>query len=162
MGLRHLGLYVNDLAQMKDFYGRVVGLTVTDETANAVFLGADPEREDHELVLARGRNAAPDVAVVEHLALRVPSLEALQAYLPVLKAAAVQIDKIVTHGISLSIYARDPEGNRVELYWPTGVRPPHRYSQPIDLEQEPAAVLRQAEKLLSQAASPLARRFRGP
>ena len=31
IGLGHTGLWVNDLAKMRDFYERVIGLTVTDE-----------------------------------------------------------------------------------------------------------------------------------
>ena len=55
LGLGHTGLWVTDLAVMRDFYERVVGLTVTDEDEEQgiVFLSAQPEVEHHEFVLQR-------------------------------------------------------------------------------------------------------------
>ena len=40
--LGHVGIYANDLANMRDFYSRVVGLQVADEAPNAVFMSSEP------------------------------------------------------------------------------------------------------------------------
>src|SRR6185503_381973 len=51
--LGHVGIYANDLENMRDFYSRVIGLHIADESANAVFMSSDPDREHHEFVLFR-------------------------------------------------------------------------------------------------------------
>ena len=51
--LGHVGIYANDLENMRDFYTRVVGLQIADEAPNAVFMSVDPEREHHEFVIFR-------------------------------------------------------------------------------------------------------------
>src|ERR1051325_11894082 len=58
----HMGMFVADLARMRDFYTRVLGFTVTDAGAldtprgrlQFVFLSRDP-RDHHQIVLATGR-----------------------------------------------------------------------------------------------------------
>jgi catechol 2,3-dioxygenase-like lactoylglutathione lyase family enzyme len=44
VGLGHTGLWVHDLEKMRDFYERVIGLTVTDEDdeQGIVFFSAQP------------------------------------------------------------------------------------------------------------------------
>jgi len=60
-GLGHTGFWVDDLDTMRDFYARVLGLTVTDEDPDRgiVFFSARPDLEHHEFVLQRGRTAPP-------------------------------------------------------------------------------------------------------
>src|SRR5881394_1324366 len=58
----HMGMFVADLARMRDFYTRVLGFTVTDEgetdiqgkMIGFVFLSRDP-RDHHQVVLATGK-----------------------------------------------------------------------------------------------------------
>src|SRR5256885_16170754 len=58
----HMGMFVADLARMRDFYTRVLGFTVTDtgelDTPRGrlrfVFLSRDP-KEHHQIVLATGK-----------------------------------------------------------------------------------------------------------
>ena len=56
--LGHVGLYVRDLARMRDFYTRVLGLEVTDESAERrmVFLSSRPAEEHHEVLLIERRD----------------------------------------------------------------------------------------------------------
>ena len=51
--LGHVGIICDDFMKMRDFYTRVMGLTVTDEDPDrgSCFLSADPENEHHELAL---------------------------------------------------------------------------------------------------------------
>lgn len=60
MKLGHTGLWVYDLPKMRDFYERIVGLTVTDEDPDLgiVFFSSRPEEEHHEFVLQEGRTSA--------------------------------------------------------------------------------------------------------
>ncbi len=149
----HFGLYVTDLARMEDFYTRFMGLTVTDrgplETStgvvNLVFLSRDP-REHHQIVLASGRPAELPFNVVNQLSFRVDSLAGLRALYERLQQEAVSQISPVTHGNALSVYFRDPEGNRIELFvdTPWYVRQPVRI--PFDFTQSDAAVMRWAEE----------------
>ena len=54
--LGHVGIYAEDLMKMRDFYSRVLCLTIADEELEErgmVFLTADKEREHHERALGR-------------------------------------------------------------------------------------------------------------
>ncbi len=73
VGLSHVGLFVRDLQQSKEFYTRLLGLTVTDENDRFVFLSAQPEREHHELALLAGREAPPGTAIVQQVSFRCPT-----------------------------------------------------------------------------------------
>jgi catechol-2,3-dioxygenase len=57
--LGHVGIICDDLMKVRDFYTRVMGLTVTDENPERgiCFLSADPENEHHELALSQARGA---------------------------------------------------------------------------------------------------------
>ena len=77
--LGHTGLWVDDLAAMRAFYTRVLGLTVTDEDdeLGIVFLSSRPELEHHELVLQRGRTAPRAAKLTHQISWRVDSNECL-------------------------------------------------------------------------------------
>ncbi len=153
--LGHTGIYVEDLARMRDFYTRVLGLTVTDEDEERgmVFLSARPDEEHHEFVIMRGRNAPRDARLVQQISWHVASVEDLLAFHWLLQAEGVEVEREVTHGIALAIYFFDPEGNRIEVYWPTDTRIPQPFGKAIDLDQPAEAVLAQAESLLPGASA---------
>ncbi|MEV4624002.1 VOC family protein [Asanoa sp. NPDC049573] len=150
-GLGHTGLWVDDLEKMRDFYTRLLGLTVTDEDPDQgiVFLSARPEEEHHEFVLQRGRNAPPDVKLTHQISWRVESLEDLRDFHRKFAEEGVRVQQEVTHGNAFGIYFFDPEGNRNEVYLQIkrDVRQPFRKT--INLDQEPEAVYAEAERLLN-------------
>lgn len=157
--LGHAGLWVEDLAAMKDFYRDVIGLSVTDEdeTIGLVFLSSRPEREHHELVLARGRTAPRGVRLVNQLSWRLDSLDSLLEYSQRFDRLNVPVVQRVTHGNALGVYFEDPEGNENEVYWPTDVPVPQPYRKSIDLRGSAADVLAAAAALLADD-SPTSRR----
>ena len=152
VGLGHTGLWVNDLEKMRDFYERVLGLTVTDEDdeQGIVFFSAQPDVEHHEFVLQRGRTAPPGTTLPHQISWRVDSVEALQSYHQRFKAEGVSVQQEVTHGNAYGIYFFDPEGNRGEVYLriPRDVRQPFRKT--LNLEQPAEAVHAEAERLLAE------------
>jgi len=155
-GLGHVGIHVNDLPRMKEFYTRVLGLTVTDESEERgmVFLSARPEQEHHELLLAAGRTAPPGLVYLNQISFHAASLEDLQEYLRLFREEGVVIEQVVTHGIAFGIYFLDPEGNRLEVYWSTDVKATQPYRKDINLEQTRDAVLAEAERLLADTSTP--------
>lgn len=142
-GLGHVGLYCEDLGTMRDFYARVLGLTISDEDLERgiCFLSAAPEAEHHELALVRAKEPAQRTQNVQQVSFKVKSLDDVRAFYHRLQDAGMKIDRTVTHGIACSVYFYDPEGNRVELYYTT----PYKIRQPlgetIDLDRPDAELL---------------------
>jgi catechol-2,3-dioxygenase len=149
--LGHVGIYADDLLKQRDFWTRVMGLTITDEDLEGrgmVFLSADPEREHHELVLMQGRQAPEDAKLVQQISFTVPTIDDLRGYHRRLQDENVRIDRIVSHGIAFGMYFFDPEGNRVELYYSTGYKVPQPYGDPISLEDSDEELLAAARALV--------------
>lgn len=150
-GLGHTGLWVDDLDRMRDFYSRVLGLTITDEDAEhgIVFLSARPDEEHHEFVLQRGRHAPADVQLTHQISWRVASLDDLREFHRRFAAEGVRVQQEVTHGNAFGIYFFDPEGNRNEVYLriDRDVRQPFRKT--LDFDQDPELVYADAERLLN-------------
>ena len=152
--LGHVGLFVNDLQRMRDFYTRVLGMTVTDESAERrmVFLSARPTEEHHELLLMAGRTGAEDARVVQQISFHAETIDDVRAFHRDLRAEGVPIDSVVTHGNTASIYFRDPEDNRLEIYYSLPVEWPQPFRAPIDLTQSGERVLRQIHDVTFGAA----------
>lgn len=150
-GLGHTGFWVDDLKRMRDFYERILGLTVTDEDEELgiVFLSARPDEEHHEFVLARGRSAPMGTLLTHQVSWRVDSLESILEFHRKFQEEGIDVQQEVTHGNAIGIYFFDPEGNRNEVYLRVerDVRQPFRKS--LNLDQEPAGVLADAERLLA-------------
>ena len=144
LGLRfgHLGFYVHDIARQASFYKDYLGFTETDRgllegeqgPVQLVFLSRDTD-EHHQIVMAAGRPAQIDFNVINQISLRADSLQTLKDCYQRLQNAPVTELSPVTHGNAISLYFKDPEGNRIELYVNTDwyVSQPCRIPAPIDL-----------------------------
>lgn len=149
--LGHTGLWVDDLEVMRDFYARVIGLTVTDEDPEhgVVFFSSRPDYEHHEFVIMRGRTAPPGALLSHQISWRLDSLDSFLDYFQRFRAEGTPLQQIVTHGNAFGIYFFDPEGNRGEVYWPTGVATAQPFRKTLNLDQPRAAILAEARELLS-------------
>ncbi|MEM9449523.1 MAG: VOC family protein [Cyanobacteria bacterium P01_E01_bin.6] len=120
MALSHIELYVSDVVTMERFYTDVLGFVVTDRGAGSsgmVFLSRSPE-EHHQLVLnPRPANTRSD-SPVDHISFRVSSLSDLRRFYLSVFSSEIPVDS-VSHGTTWSIYFRDPEGNRLEIFMDT-------------------------------------------
>jgi len=106
-----------------------------------VFLTADVEKEDHEVVLVRGRDG--DAKIIQQLSFRVGTIEDVRAFYQTFQQMGVEIQQTVSHGAGASCYFYDPEGNRLEVFADIEVEGGRGYSGPIDLEKS-------AEELAAQ------------
>jgi catechol 2,3-dioxygenase len=136
LSLSHLGLFVRDIEAMTAFYRGVLGFAVTDRgrlgAAEIVFLSRDA-REHHQIVLVAGRTGDADVQVVNQISFRLPGLADLKAAARrVVLSAATDLDP-VQHGVAWSLYFRDPERNRIELFVDTDWYIPQPCRMPLDL-----------------------------
>ncbi len=119
LAFSHVGIFVTDLEQMIRFYTQFLGFAISDREPSLrggeiCFLTRD-SLEHHQFVLASGRPADPNFNLINQLSFRVDSLATLR--LMHRDAVAMQLNDLhtVTHGNALSVYFRDPEGNRIEL-----------------------------------------------
>jgi catechol-2,3-dioxygenase len=158
-GLGHVGLFCNDLGRMRDFYTRVLGLTITDENLERgiCFLSAAPEAEHHELALVQAKEQAQKTHNVQQVSFKVKSLADVRAFYHRLLDAGTKIDRTVTHGIACSVYFYDPEDNRIELYYTTPYQVRQPLGEPIDLDRPDAELLAFAKSLEESKGPP-----RGP
>jgi catechol 2,3-dioxygenase len=151
LALSHMGLYVRDLDRMASFYKDVLGFTQTD-TGNLgpvqlVFLSRNPA-EHHQIVLASGRPAEATYSVVNQLSFRVQDLLTLKyVYSSAIDESDVSDMVAVSHGNAISIYFRDPEGNRIEVFLDT----PWYCEQPlrelVDLSEPDDMIMAKTEAL---------------
>jgi len=147
----HMGFYVRDLERMARFYQHVLGFTETDQgdlgSTRLVFLSRDPE-EHHQVVLATGRPHDLAFSVINQISFRVEDLATLR-HVHGLAAADPAVTELMsaTHGNAVSIYFRDPEGNRIEVFMDTPWYCEQPLREPIDLSQPDDSVMAQAEAL---------------
>ena len=150
-GISHVVLYTNDLDKMVAFYKDVLGLVKYREyPGRMVFLTPDPDIDDHQLALAKGREGT--AKIIGHIAWRVETPADVKAYYDRFKAQGVPIDHCVSHayqemGNTVSCYFLDPEGNRLEIYALVPERDDVRANRPLDLDKSVDEIVAQASGL---------------
>jgi catechol-2,3-dioxygenase len=100
-----------------------------------IFLSSRPHEEAHELVFTSN----PELA---HVAFKVDTLADLRAFYQYIVEKGLPIKMAFNHGASLAFYFQDPEGNLIEIYWPTNLASKQTESYPIDLTL-PETVIRE-------------------
>jgi catechol-2,3-dioxygenase len=149
LSFSHFGFFVYDLPRMERFYTEVLGFVATDRGKargrDILFLSRNP-REHHQIVMVAGRTGKPEEQVINQLSFRVADLDALKAFYGDIRARPDISDiNPVSHGNAWSVYFRDPEGNRVEIF----VDAPWYVTQPrgdaLDLSLPTDEIVRQTE-----------------
>ncbi len=150
--LGHVGFYVRDIERSVAFYRDILGLPVSDRSPwGAVFMTAqDRLAEHHELLLAPGRNDDGKVNVIQQISFRCASVADAKEFYRVFVENNVPINRTVSHGNTVSIYAEDPDGNSVEVYWQTGVDVPQPFGKLMDLSKSEADVMAQLGQILKE------------
>jgi catechol 2,3-dioxygenase len=112
----HIGtvaLRVNDLARVTAFYRDAIGLAPIEQGADFATLGVDG------VVLVRlekGAARPTSPAGLFHLAILLPSRQALADWVGHAAQARIQLDGASDHLVSEALYLSDPEGNGIEIY----------------------------------------------
>ncbi|MCX2929925.1 VOC family protein [Mycobacterium sp. CVI_P3] len=116
--LAHFVLQTSQLPVMRDWYMKVLGAHAVYENPAMCFLTFD---EEHHRVALLGlppgvlAERTPLTVGMAHSAFTFPSLgDLIEKYLE-LEAAGIEPRVPVQHGVTTSIYYRDPDGNMVEL-----------------------------------------------
>jgi catechol-2,3-dioxygenase len=131
--LQHLVLWVSNVERSVRFYRDVLGFEVKSLSPRAAFLKIPGSPDDHHLGLFEQTGApSPDerVARMYHSAWEVGELtDLVRARQRLIDAGALVGSS--DHGVSLSLYAKDPDGLEFEIFWTVpggtsvGTRPLH-------------------------------------
>ena len=113
----HLVLNVKNVQKSTQFYTEVLGFEVALQKKDATFLTCG--KIHHDLALFQASPMAPPVSKgglgLNHMALQVEDFDMLTKYYHVLKDREL-IDRTTDHGMTSSIYLKDPDGNGIELF----------------------------------------------
>lgn len=140
-GISHVGLRARSPEASAEFYRDVLGMEIVggstpDHPLGATaFLSSRPEEESHEIALVADSAFA-------HVAFKVSSLGELRSFHARVVEKNIPIKFVFNHGVSFAFYFDDPDGNMIEVYWPTGdlsQRQPH--AEPLDLSQPDEVLL---------------------
>lgn len=140
MLLSHIELYVQDIVQMEQFYTKNLGFIVTDRgdgKNGMVFLSRSPS-EHHQIVLNPVASHRTFESPVDHISFRVASISELRVFNAALASMPDMKFQTVSHGTAWSIYFRDPENNRFEIFTDTPwyVHQPCKFSVDLTLSDQ--------------------------
>ncbi len=109
-------LRVRDLGKISDFYQRVLGLTVIEQSPDMITLGNHmmPLLELFGDPLAKPRN--PRDAGLFHTAFLLPTRADLAHWLAHVGTLGIKLQGASDHIVSEAVYLADPEGNGIEVY----------------------------------------------
>ena len=135
-GIHHVGLRAANPTASAEFYRDVLGMQVVGGSASdhpigaTAFLSSRPDEESHEIALF----ANPAFA---HVAFKVSSLAELRSVYARVIERNIPIKFLANHGVSFAFYFDDPDGNMIEVYWPTGElsRSLQPQMEPLDLSE---------------------------
>jgi catechol-2,3-dioxygenase len=150
--LGHMGFYVKDVERSVAFYRDVLGLQVSDRSPRgSVFMTAqDRLAEHHELLIAPGRQEEM-ANTIQQISFRCASLADVKEFYRIFLDRNVPIQRVCTHGNTVSIYFEDPDGNSVEVYWPTGIDVPQPFGKPMDLTKSDEEILARVKQLVAES-----------
>jgi len=116
--LGHIVVRTANLAKLKDWYLTLLAARVSYENAQVCFLTYDEEHHRLGIVQLPGISTAAPAAPLpglEHVSFTYADLGQLLATYRRLKSVGIEPFWTINHGPTLSMYYRDPDGNKVEL-----------------------------------------------
>ncbi|MBT3332126.1 MAG: VOC family protein [Rhodospirillaceae bacterium] len=136
-GLNHLVLNVRDLEESHQFWTEIIGFKQVGELHKAPdrpnppkmrFYSGDHDGQDfhHDIALVENTAlpAPPEkwsmfggAMAVNHIAITLPDREAWLQQLAFMQSKGIKFDRRVDHGMTHSLYIRDPNGYGVELVY---------------------------------------------
>ncbi|HEY1591198.1 MAG TPA: VOC family protein [Solirubrobacteraceae bacterium] len=114
----HFNLKTTRLQALIDWYATVVGTEVTFQNATGAWLTNDAANHRIALLCVPGLIDDPDRETrtgMHHSAFEYDSFPDLNDTFLRLRDAGIEPDICIDHGMTLSYYYKDPDGNRVEL-----------------------------------------------
>lgn len=154
--LAHLVLQTTQLPMMRDWYLEVLDAHVVYENQMLVFMTFDDEH--HRLAIAQMPGLAPRTPTtvgLSHSAYTFDDLGQLLEKYEQLSLTGIQPHLPVQHGVTTSIYYRDPDGNLVELQIDNFATPDEAtaYMQEAEYGADPAGPSFEPDIMLSALRS---------
>lgn len=119
LSFNHIGLYVRDMERIVAFYVDVMGFFITDRGrlngSPITFLSRDPDQH-HQVVFVAGRSSDNATKLLNQMSFKIGSLGELINFVRRIENEDISHLEPVIHGNAWSIYFRDPEGNRIEVF----------------------------------------------
>ena len=115
----HVVIKMRDLDAAKRFYRDILGMQITDEREGfGVFFRFQDYHHDIAVFQVAEDAESPQQNQVglAHVALVADSFQTVKDMYQRLKEHDVPIVRTVDHGITRSVYFKDPEGNELEIY----------------------------------------------
>lgn len=109
--LSHVEFGVTDLARSRAFYVDTLGLQVTEEDGQAIYLRAMEERGHHCIILRRA-----DMPEARHLGFKVWDEDNLDRAAAFFAARGLPVDWVESPHITRAFRTRDPQGIPLEFY----------------------------------------------
>jgi catechol-2,3-dioxygenase len=152
-GIHHVGLHATDPAASAEFYRDILGMEVVGVSSPdhpigaSAFLSSRPKEESHEIALF----ANPALA---HVAFKVSSLAELRSFHARVVEKNIPIKFALNHSAAFAFYFEDPDGNLIEVYWPTGdLRLQQPILSPLDLSLPDDVLLLELENMAQLSGS---------
>ena len=117
--LQHLVLWVSNVERSVRFYRDILGFEVKTQSPRAAFLRIPGSPDDHHLGLFEHTGVPgphEGVARMYHSAWEVGDITDLVRARGRLMEAGALVGSS-NHGVSLSLYAKDPDGLEFEIFW---------------------------------------------
>jgi catechol-2,3-dioxygenase len=114
----HFNLKTTQLQALVDWYSTVVGADVVFKDETGAWLSNDPANHRIALLAFPGFEDDPDKDTrtgLHHSAFEYDAFEELNSSYLRLRGEGIEPDYCIDHGMTLSYYYRDPDGNYVEL-----------------------------------------------
>jgi catechol-2,3-dioxygenase len=153
----HFNLKTTRLQELIDWYGVVVGAEVTFQDATGAWLTNDAANHRIALLAFPGFVDDPDKDTrtgMHHSAFEYDSFDELNASYLRLRAGGIEPDVCIDHGMTLSYYYKDPDGNHIELQtdvfgdWSASKQwmhsSPEFHANPIGVFVDPAQIAERA------------------
>ena len=113
----HIVIRVSDIESGMAFYRDKLGMEVTlYRPGQGVFLSFGSQHHDIALFQDTADSVHGGLGLV-HIAMRIPGDDHdLRTVYDKLKASGVTVDHVTDHGMTHSVYFKDPDGNMLEIY----------------------------------------------
>jgi catechol 2,3-dioxygenase len=111
----HVDYSVTDFVRAKSFWVGALGLVVTEETPDTLYLRAYEERAHHSVILRRG-----DSAVCNAIGFKVWSEADLDRAAAWFEARGLSFSYVERHAQGRTLLTRDPLGTPIEFYFQMG------------------------------------------